>query len=257
MGVAGAAIATIIGQMCACAAAIILFIRTNREIPISLKGFRLQGKMLVRLYSIAIPSTLVMAMPSFMVSLLNKVLAGFSETAVNVLGIYFKIQSFTYMPSNGLIQGMRPIMSFNYGAGSKERMHETFVRSLQLVFVIMTFGMLVFLAIPGPILSLFAADAALLEIGIPALRIIGISFFLSSPAVIIAGAFEALGRGGRSLLVTVLRQLLIIPPLSFLLAPVLGLTGVWITFPIAEAVASVVSILLYRQLMQKISLEKK
>lgn len=208
--------------------------------------------MLRRLYAIAIPSTLVMAMPSFMVSLLNKVLAGFSETAVNVLGIYFKIQAFTYMPTNGLIQGMRPIMSFNYGAGNKERMHETFVRSLQLVFVIMTAGMLLFLAIPGPILSLFAADATLLEIGIPALRIIGISFFLSSPAVIIAGAFEALGRGGRSLVVTMLRQLLIIPPLSFLLAPVLGPTGVWMTFPIAETVASVVSILLYRRLMQKI-----
>lgn len=257
MGVAGAAIATVIGQMCACTCAILLFIKTNREIPISFKGFRLQGKMLRRLYSIAIPSTLVMAMPSFMVSLLNKILAGFSETAVNVLGIYFKIQSFTYMPSNGLIQGMRPIMSFNYGAGNKGRMNETFTRSLQLVFVIMTAGMLLFLSIPGSILSLFAADAALLEIGIPALRIIGISFFLSSPAVIIAGAFEALGRGGRSLVVTMLRQLLIIPPLSFLLAPVLGLTGVWITFPIAEAVASVVSVILYRRLMGKISFEKK
>ena len=252
MGVAGAAIATIIGQMSACAAAVLLFIKTNREIPITIRGFRLRGDVLKRLYAIAIPSALVMAMPSFMISLLNKVLAGISAVAVNVLGIYFKIQSFTYMPSNGLIQGMRPIMSFNSGAGRKDRMHETFVRSLQLVFVIMTIGMVVFLAIPGLILSMFAADQALLDIGIPALRIISVSFFLSSPAVIIAGAFEALGRGGRSLLVTMLRQLLIIPPLSFVLAPVLGLTGVWITFPIAEAIASVVSIFLYRHLMRRI-----
>ncbi len=150
MGVAGAAVATVTGQMAACACAILLFIKTNREIPITLKGFRLEGKVLGQLYSIAVPSTLMMAMPSFLVSLLNMVLARFSEAAVNVLGIYFKIQSFTYMPSSGLIQGMRPIMSFNYGAGRRDRMKETFVRSLQLVFLIMAVGMLLFLAIPGP-----------------------------------------------------------------------------------------------------------
>lgn len=251
MGVAGAAVATVTGQMAACACAILLFIRTNREIPIALKGFRLEGKVLGQLYSIAVPSTLMMAMPSFLVSLLNMVLARFSEAAVNVLGIYFKIQSFTYMPSSGLIQGMRPIMSFNYGAGRRDRMKETFVRSLQLVFLIMAVGMLLFLAIPGPILSMFAADQALLEIGVPALRMISVSFLLSSPAVVISGVFEALGRGGRSLTVTMLRQLLIIPPLAFLLSPVMGLTGVWITFPIAEAAASVAAVFLYRGMMRR------
>ena len=181
MGVAGAAVATVTGQMAACACAILLFIKTNREIPITLKGFRLEGKVLGQLYSIAVPSTLMMAMPSFLVSLLNMVLARFSEAAVNVLGIYFKIQSFTYMPSSGLIQGMRPIMSFNYGAGRRDRMKETFVRSLQLVFLIMAVGMLLFLAIPGPILSMFAADQVLLEIGVPALRMISVSFFAFQP----------------------------------------------------------------------------
>lgn len=252
MGVTGAAVATIIGQMIACLSAILLFCKTNREIPITLRGFRLQKNIFRQLYSVAIPSTLVMAMPSFMVGLLNRVLAGFSETAVNVLGIYFKIQSFTYMPSNGLIQGMRPIMSFNYGAGNLQRMQETFRRSLQIVFVIMTAGMLLFLAIPELLLSMFAADEALMQMGIPALRIISISFFLSSPAVIIAGSFEALGFGGRSLIVTMLRQLLIIPPLSFLLAPLLGPVGVWVTFPVAELIASVVAIWLYHHTSKKI-----
>ena len=252
MGVVGAAIATIIGQMSACACAVWLFFRTNHAFPISFRGFRLRAAILGQLYAIAIPSTLVMAMPSLMISLLNRVLTAFGETAVNVLGIYFKIQSFTNMPSGGLIQGMRPIISFNYGAGNRERMEETFRRSLQVVFAIMTVGMILFLAIPGPLLSLFAADAQLLEIGIPALRIISVSFFLSSPAVIIAGTFEALGKGGHSLAVTILRQLLMIPPLSFVLAPVFGLTGVWITFPIAEAVASVAAILLYRRMMKRL-----
>ncbi len=252
MGVVGAAIATIIGQMSACACAVWLFFRTNHAFPISFRGFRLRAAILGQLYAIAIPSTLVMAMPSLMISLLNRVLTAFGETAVNVLGIYFKIQSFTNMPSGGLIQGMRPIISFNYGAGNRERMEETFRRSLQVVFAIMTVGMILFLAIPGPLLSLFAADAQLLEIGIPALRIISVSFFLSSPAVIIAGTFEALGKGGHSLAVTILRQLLVIPPLSFVLAPVFGLTGVWITFPIAEAVASVAAILLYRRMMKRL-----
>ncbi len=252
MGVTGAAVATIIGQMTACLSAIVLFFKTNQEIPLSLRGFRFQKSIFRQLYSVAIPSTLVMAMPSFMVGLLNRILAGFSETAVNVLGIYFKIQSFTYMPSSGLIQGMRPIMSFNYGAGNLQRMQETFRRSLQIVFVIMTAGMLLFLTIPGSLLSLFAADDALMQMGVPALQIISLSFFLSSPAVIIAGAFEALGYGGRSLIVTMLRQLFIIPPLSFLLAPILGPVGVWITFPIAETIASVVAVLLYRHTMKTI-----
>ena len=252
MGVVGAAIATIIGQMSACACAVWLFFRTNHAFPISFRGFRLRAAILGKLYAIAIPSTLVMAMPSLMISLLNRVLTAFGETAVNVLGIYFKIQSFTNMPSGGLIQGMRPIISFNYGAGNRERMEETFRRSLQVVFAIMTAGMILFLAIPGPLLPLFAADAQLLEIGIPALRIISVSFFLSSPAVIIAGTFEALGKGGHSLAVTILRQLLMIPPLSFVLAPIFGLTGVWITFPIAEAVASVAAILLYRRMMKRL-----
>lgn len=156
------------------------------------------------------------------------------------------------MPSSGLIQGMRPIMSFNYGAGNLQRMQETFRRSLQIVFVIMTAGMLLFLTIPGSLLSLFAADDALMQMGVPALQIISLSFFLSSPAVIIAGAFEALGYGGRSLIVTMLRQLFIIPPLSSLLAPILGPVGVWITFPIAETIASIVAVLLYRHTMKMI-----
>ena len=195
----------------------------------------------------------MMALPSVLVGLLNAILTPLSEAAVAMFGVYFKLQTFVYMPANGLVQGMRPLVSYNYGAGLHARMHRTVRLSLLTAGGIMVAGTLLFLLVPDTLLLLFDADAEMLAIGIPALRIISLGFVVSSVGVVLAGAFEALGRGGPSLAVSLLRQLLLIPPLALLLSRFWGLTGIWITFPAAELFAAAAAVLLYRRLFRQLS----
>lgn len=249
MGVRGAAIATIIGQCCACSLALLFYVKKNCGVHIHIKGFRLEGSMVKRLYGVAIPSGMIMAMPSLLVGLLNGILAGISQMAVAVFGIYFKLQTFVYMPTNGLIQGMRPIISYNYGARDFQRMKKTLYCAMCVTAVLMAAGTVLFLFGAEWILLMFGGTEAMLEMGIAAFRVICIGFLFSTLSVIIAGAFEALGQGGHSLIISLLRQMLIIPPLAFLLVRLtdLGLIGVWITFPAAEIAAAVIAALLYRK----------
>lgn len=156
----------------------------------------------------------MMTMPSVLVGGLNGILAAFSDTYVAVLGIYFKLQTFIYMPANGIVQGMRPIIGYNYGAGSKKRVRDTIRYSLISAAVLMLVGTVVSLAIPDIILSMFQADAELMRAGMEALRLISLGFLVSSAGVIFSGVFEALGRGGDSLIISLLRQLVIILPLD-------------------------------------------
>lgn len=253
MGVAGAAAATVIAQFVSCILSVAWFFLRPQPIRLSLRGFRPDGGMIRRIYAIGIPSSVMMALPSVLVGLLNAILTPLSEAAVAMFGVYFKLQTFVYMPANGLVQGMRPLVSYNYGAGLHARMHRTVRLSLLTAGGIMAAGTLLFLLVPDALLRLFDADVEMLAIGIPALRIISLGFVVSSVGVVLAGAFEALGRGGPSLAVSLLRQLLIIPPLALLLSRFWGLTGIWITFPAAELFAAAAAVLLYRRLFRQLS----
>ena len=174
----------------------------------------MEKTMIGKLYTVGIPSAIMMSLPSVLVATLNSVLAAFSATAIAVFGLYIKIQTFVYMPANGVIQGMRPIMSYNYGAGNRKRMKETLKASLEAAGVIMALGTLLFMAFPQMIMKLFDANEEMMSIGVPMLRMIAAGFLISTVGCVLSGAFEALGKGVQSLVVSLLRQLLVIIPLS-------------------------------------------
>lgn len=246
MGVKGAAIATIIGQISACVISFILFMKSHTGIQISFKDFKWNNGIVKNIYSIAIPSSLLSAMPSLLVTVLNSILASISQTAVAVFGLYYKVQNFVYMPAGGIVQGMRPIIGYNYGAKKYDRIHETIRKCILLIGGIMVFGVVLFLAVPDVILSMFSASHDMLDMGIQAFRIICLGFIPSTIGVVLSGVFEALGKGKESLTISLLRQMTIIPILSFLLKNVFGLNGIWFTFVLAETVAAIVALLLYK-----------
>lgn len=250
-GVAGAAIATIIGQMTACILAIILFIKTS-ELKVSLKHFKPDFRIIKNIYSIAIPSGVMTSLPSVLVALLNSLLATVSQTAIAFFGIYFKLQSFIYMPANGLIQGMRPLISYNYGAKHFERVKNIIKVSIFSTASILCLGTVIFITVPGLVLSWFNATDNLLEIGIIGLRIISPCFILSTLGVVISGVFESLGKGRQSLTISLLRQFIITLPLAYLLLSLMGLNGIWLSFVIAEGTASIVAFVLIKKELHKL-----
>lgn len=252
LGVKGAAIATVIGQFAACICSVILFMARCKEIKIRFKGFRLDKTIVSQLYVVAIPSTIMMSLPSVLIGILNGILAAISQVGVAVLGIYFKLQSFVYMPGNGVIQGMRPMISYSYGAKQYDRLKETIKVSVLVSGVIMILGTMLFVLLPRPILELFKAGDEMMTMGETALRVIGTGFIFSAVSTVFAGVFEALGRGVESLVVSLLRQLVIIVPVSLMLVRFLGVTGVWISFPVAEIIAMVISIILLRRTLHRL-----
>lgn len=247
LGVVGAAIATVFAQICSFIIYLIIFTRRNYGIHIKLRGFHFEKHIVKRLYSIAFPSAIMMSLPSILIGILNGILIKISVAAVAVLGIYFKLQTFVYMPASGVIQGMRPIISYNHGAGSKDRVLKTIKSGFLVICVIMTLGTILSLALPNQVLKLFNATDDLLSMGATALRIICLGFILSTFSIVLSGAFEALGKGFQSLTISLLRQLIILIPLSYILASSMGATGVWISFPIAEGIAALVSLLLMKK----------
>lgn len=246
LGVAGAAIATIIGQMTACILAIILFIKTS-QLKVSLKHFKPNLNIIKNIYSIAIPSGVMTSLPSVLVALLNSLLATVSQSAIAFFGIYFKLQSFIYMPANGLIQGMRPLISYNFGAKHFDRVKKIIKVSILSTAAILCLGTIIFISLPELVLSWFNATDNLLEIGIIGLRIISPCFILSTFGVVISGVFESLGKGQRSLTISLLRQFIITLPLAFVLLKIIGLNGIWISFVIAEGIASIVALILIKK----------
>lgn len=257
MGVVGAAVATVIGQATALLLSVFFFVKKCPEIHISFKGFQLESKLVKQLYSVAVPSTMMTALPSVLVSILNGILTGISQTAVAFFGIYYKFQTFVYMPTNGLIQGMRPIVSYNYGAGLYGRMKETVRKSMLVIGIFMLAGMLICMLLPGQILDLFSAGEEMRKIGIPALRIISSGFVVSAVGVTLSGTFEAVGKGTSSLAIALIRQLILIPPLSLLLIEWMGLNGVWVTFPAAEIAAAAAAFAIYRRFLKKHLISEK
>ena len=241
LGVAGAAIATVFGQTVAAILAMVLNIRKNKEIDISFKGFRPSLSVIGRIYKVGLPSIIMQAIGSVMNYMMNGILIAFSSTTVAVFGIYYKLQSFIFMPVFGLNIGMVPIVAYNYGAQNRLRMIKTVKLSILYAFIIMSVGTLLFEIIPGPLFMLFGASESMLATGIPALRIIAIHFPIAAFCIIGGSVFQALGNGVYSLVVSVMRQLVVLIPVAYLLS----LTGnqdlVWLAFPIAELMSLLVT----------------
>ena len=242
MGTRGAAIATVIGQIAAASLAFFFNVRFNKEITLSFKGFRPDMQTIKKIYSIGGPSILMQAVGSFLNLSLNNILIRFTPTATAVFGVYFKLQSFIFMPVFGLNNGMVPIIAYNYGADQKERFKQTISLSKKYAMAIMFIGAAIFLLIPGTLLQLFNASDEMLEIGIPALRIISLCYVSAGYNIVSGSVFQAFGRGGLSLWVSMIRQVVVLLPAAYLLSLLGDVAFVWWAFPIAEVFALVMSI---------------
>lgn len=237
MGVAGAATATVIGQIVAAIMAITFHFKCNHEIKVSFKGFRPNLHLIGQIYKVGVPSIVVQAIGSVMTYGMNLILASFGA-AQTVFGVYFKLQSFIFMPVFGLNNGMVPIIAYNYGAGSRERVVKTMKSSIKYAVGIMLVGLIVMELFPAQLIGLFNATPELLTIGVPALRTICISFVFAGFCIVCGSVFQALGNGVYSMIVSVARQLCVLLPVAKLLSLSGNVNLIWWSFPIAE-IASV------------------
>lgn len=247
MGIEGAALATGLGQTISAVLYLILYI--VKPIPVKFKkeNMKLESAMCRKLYAIGIPASLNLALPSLLISALNVILSAYSQIYVFVLGVYYKLQTFLYLPANGVIQGMRPLIGYNFGAGEHKRVKQIYRTAMVLVAIIMTAGTILCLLIPGQLIGLFTTNAQTISAGDTALRIISAGFIVSSVAVTSSGALEGLGKGVPSLIISMCRYVLIIIPTAFIMSKITGATGVWHAFWITEAVTAVISYIVYRK----------
>ena len=248
MGIVGAAVATIFGQTVAMFMALYFNVVKNHEVRISIKKFAVDFKTIVNIYEIGFPSIVMQSAASFMIFQLNNLLASFSTTATAVLGVYFKLQRFVILPVFGLNNSVISIVSYNYGAGKIKRLLKTMKVANIYAFSIMLAGFVLCQILPSQILKIFDASDNMLAIGVPALRIISFSFLIAPFSIVSSGTFQALGKGTFSLIISLIRQLIVILPLSYLLSRIMGMKGVWIAFPIAEIVAGILTIIYLRKL---------
>lgn len=251
MGVAGAAAATVIGQICAAVLATVLNITRNPDIQISFKGFRPEMHYIKTILGVGVPSIIMSSVGSVMTFGMNKILIAFSSTAVAVFGVYFKLNSFIFMPVFGLNNGMVPIVSYNYGAKNKKRLTKTVKLSIVYAVAIMFIGIALFQFIPDKLLMLFDASDNMLEIGIPALRIISLSFSFAGICIVLSSCFQALGHGFLSMFVSITRQLIVLLPSAYILAKSGGVHTVWWSYNIAEIFSLTLSLIFYRHIYNK------
>ena len=247
MGIEGAALATGIGQTSAAVLYIIIYIVKPIPVKFRKSEMRIEGSMAKRLYSIGMPASLSLALPSILISVLNVILAAYSAVYVFVLGVYYKLQTFLYLPANGVVQGMRPLMGYNYGAGEHERVRKIYKTSMVLIFAIMVAGTILCLAIPGSLIGLFTSNPDTINAGETALRIISAGFIVSTVSVTSAGALEGLGKGFPSLIISVCRYVAVIIPVAFIMSRIVGAVGVWHAFWITEVITSVISYMVYKK----------
>ena len=248
MGIEGAAYATGIGQSVTLLVYLLFCVFRPLPLSFSLKNITMNGMLLQKLYAVGIPASLNMALPSVLISSLNGILASFSEKYVLVLGAYYKLQTFIYLTANGIVQGTRPLISFNYGAGEKDRVETIFRTALGLTAGVMAVGLLLSLAIPQQLIGLFTANEETIRIGVKALRVISIGFLASAVSVTCCGALEALEKGIPSLLVSLSRYVLLILPAAFLFSRLLGAEGVFYAFPLTEIGSAVFSYWIYHRI---------
>ncbi|MCM1267745.1 MAG: MATE family efflux transporter [Bacteroidales bacterium] len=237
MGVTGAAVATVTGQIIAGLLALILNAKKNDDIQISVRKLRLQKEIVGQIYKIGVPSMIMQAIGSVMTYGMNLILISFTSTATAVFGVYFKLQSFIFMPVFGLNNGLVPILAYNYGAGRRDRFVQALKWGILYSVSIMAVGVVIFQSVPQVLLGFFEASAEMLAIGIPALRIISICFLMAGFSIICGTAFQALGNAVYSMIVSIARQLLVLLPAAYLLSLAGEVTYVWWSFPIAELVS--------------------
>ena len=255
LGTAGAAIATVIGQIVAMFLGIIITQKKIREIQLSVRGFHIDGMIMKAMYRIAIPAILMQSIMSFMTVMMNMILAPFSEMAVSVFSIYYKLQQFVFMAVLGMNNALIPILSYNYGAHQMERIREGIRFALWMSCVIMAIGTVVFQLFPTQLLYLFDAKETLLSIGIPALRTISVSFVFAGISMVLCSVFQALGSPNHSLLVTLLRQMVILLPLAYGFSSAFGLDMCWWSFPITEVLCALLSLYLLRSVQKRVFLQ--
>ncbi|MCI9151634.1 MAG: MATE family efflux transporter [Lachnospiraceae bacterium] len=251
MGMAGAAVATVAGQIFGMLLGLVFNLKVNKEIRLSFRQMRFYGKIIKEIYAISIPAILMQSIGSVMVFLMNKILLGFTTTATAVFGVYFKLQSFVFMPTFGLNNGLIPIVAYNYGAKKRERMVNTMKYGMIFAAIVMAVGFALAQIIPGPMLRMFDASEQMLGIGIPALRIISFSFIMAGISIVASGVFQAVGRSMNSLVMSIIRQVVVLLPVAWLLARTGNLDAVWLSFPIAEVVGFVTSLVLLRRTMKE------
>ena len=236
-GTTGAAVATVIGQFCGAGTALFFNLKKNPDIQVSFRGFRPSAEAIRRIYVVGLPSIAMQCVGSLMTFFMNKILMAFSATAVAVFGVYFKLQSFVFMPIFGLNNGMVPIIGYNYGARNPQRVKKTIKLAMCYAECIMLIGFCIFQFFPDKVLGIFAASDAMLAIGIPAMRIICLHFLLAGMSIVMSSAFQALGNGVFSLIVSVLRQLVVLVPVAWLLSRTGNVDRVWWAFLVAEIVS--------------------
>lgn len=248
LGIRGAAIATVTGQFLAMFISLFCNIRWNPDVSIRMKGFAPDKRIIGIIYAVGLPSIVMQSIASVMTYGMNKILGIFSSTAVTVFGVYFKLQSFVFMPVFGLNNGMIPIIAYNYGARNRKRIMDTARMSIIIAVSIMLLGLAVFQLFPAQLLLLFDASDHMLEIGIPALRLISLSFLFAGYCIIVGSVFQALGNGIYSLITSVARQLLCILPAAWIFAKTWGLHAVWYSFPLAEILSVILSTILFKRI---------
>ena len=243
MGVAGAAVATVTGQTIAGTIALIINFRKNEDIHIRMKGFRLEREIVGQIYKIGVPSMIMQAIGSVMTYGMNLILISITPTATAVFGVYFKLQSFIFMPVFGLNNGLVPILAYNYGAGRRDRFIQALKCGILYAVSIMAVGVVIFQTIPAVLLGFFEASGEMLRIGVPALRIICLSFLPAGFGIVCGTAFQALGNAVYSMLVSIARQLVVLLPAAFLLSLLGEVTYVWWAFPIAEIMSLTMTVI--------------
>lgn len=252
LGVLGAALATVCGQFVATLLAVHFHNKYNKEIIVRRTGFKPDKNTIISIYKVGIPSIIMQSIGSITTFALNNILLMFSSTAATVFGIYFKLQSFVFMPIFGLTNGMIPIVAYNYGARKKKRIYATLKLSICIAVGIMIIGVVYFQLYPKTLLGLFDASEHMLEIGVPALRTISWSFIFAGFCIISSSVFQALGNGVYSMLISIARQIVVIIPVAYIFAKVFGLDMVWWSYPIAE----IVSVCMCTFFLKKIFKEK-
>lgn len=252
MGIAGAAIATVIGQWVSGIMVIIFNLKFNPEVQLHKKYLPLDGKTVAAILTVGIPSIVMNGIGSVMNFGINQILQGFAETATGVFGVYFKLQSFIFMPVFGLNNALVPILAYNYGARRPDRMHKAIRTAIVYAVSLMLLGFALMQLIPGVFLRLFDASDDMMAIGIPALRTVSIAFLAAGFCIVLSGAFQALGKGTYSMFVSIARQLVVLVPVAWLLSRTGNLNAVWWSFPIAEVMSVFVTLFLFSHLRNKV-----
>ena len=249
---AGAAAATVTGQIIAAGLAVIINQKVNKEVRLQMKGFSPDGRTIGQIYKVGFPSIIMQSIASVMTYGMNLILMAFTSTATAVFGVYFKLQSFIFMPVFGLNNGMIPIIAYNYGADNRQRVVQTIRYSIFYAVSIMAVGTLIFQMFPADLLTMFEASDTMLQIGVPALRAISVSFIVAGYCIVCGSVFQALGNGVYSLMVSIARQLFVLLPVAYLLSRLGNVNYVWWSFPIAEMASLIMSTIFLVRIYKKI-----